>query len=170
MNTTCGVSSYQTSSLSLSNKINEDAGQISCIPALALAWNPPNGVRAIRTEPVCLDVTVINALGPDNWRRTAVAWGSAADHCSVAEAARNDSANKCQQSGYRFWPVGHEIRGTTIDADASIGAIAKTVGRKEGKEAVTVRCELRDRVAVVTARITFRIQKRCLPVRSRNPH
>ena len=36
---------------------------ILCIPALALARVLPNGARAVRTEPVCMDIAVINALG-----------------------------------------------------------------------------------------------------------
>ena len=35
---------------------------ILCIPALALAQVLSNGARAIRTEPICLDIAVINAL------------------------------------------------------------------------------------------------------------
>ena len=30
-----------------------------------------NGARAIRTEPICLDMAVISALGQDHWRHTA---------------------------------------------------------------------------------------------------
>ena len=49
---------------------------ILCIPALALARVLPNGARAVRTEPVCMDIAVINALGQDHWRHTAVRAGS----------------------------------------------------------------------------------------------
>ena len=44
---------------------------ILCIPALALARVLPNGARAVRTEPICMDIAVINALGQDHWRHTA---------------------------------------------------------------------------------------------------
>ena len=63
---------------------------ILCIPALALAQVLPNGARAIRTEPICLDITVISALGQDHWRHKAVRPGSAADIYSAAKATRND--------------------------------------------------------------------------------
>ena len=84
---------------------------ILCIPALALAQVLPNGARAIRTEPICLDIAVINALGQDHWRHTAVRPGSAADIYSAAKATRNDISNKCWAVGYRFWPIVHEIQG-----------------------------------------------------------
>ena len=84
---------------------------ILCIPALALARVLPNGARAVRTEPVCMDIAVINALGQDHWRHTAVRAGSAADVYSAAKATRNDISNKCWAEGYRFWPIVHEIQG-----------------------------------------------------------
>ena len=61
---------------------------ILCIPALALARVLPNGARAVRTEPVCMDIAVINAPGQDHWRHTAVRAGSAADVYSAASTPR----------------------------------------------------------------------------------
>ena len=84
---------------------------VLCLPALALARLLPNGARAIRTEPICLDIAVINALGQDHWRHTATQSGSAADSYGVAKSARNDISNKCWAAGYHFWPVVHEIQG-----------------------------------------------------------
>ena len=52
---------------------------ILSIPALALAQVLPSGATAIRTEPICLDIAVLNALGQDHWRHTAVRQESAAD-------------------------------------------------------------------------------------------
>ena len=39
------------------------SADILCIPALALAQILPNGARAIRTEPICLDIAVISGPG-----------------------------------------------------------------------------------------------------------
>ena len=36
---------------------------ILCFPDLALAQALPDGTRVIRTEPICLDIPVIKALG-----------------------------------------------------------------------------------------------------------
>ena len=94
---------------------------ILCIPALALAQVLPNGARAIRTEPICLHIAVINALGQDHWRHKAVRPGSAADIYSAAKATRNDISNKCWAVGYRFWPIVHEIQsGMAKGADAAM--------------------------------------------------
>ena len=67
---------------------------ILCIPALVLAQVLHNGARAIRTEPVCLDIAVICALGQHHQRHTAVGMGSGADAHITAKAARNDVSNK----------------------------------------------------------------------------
>ena len=67
-----------------------------------------------------MDIAVINALGQDHWRHTAVRAGSAADVYSAAKATRNDISNKCWAAGYRFWPIVHEIQGG-MAKDANVG-------------------------------------------------
>ena len=135
---------------------------ILCIPALALARVLPNGARAVRTEPVCMDIAVINALGQDHWRHTAVRAGSAADVYSAAKATRNDISNKCWAAGYRFWPIVHEIQGGMAkDANAAMRAICDAVVKKENTDATTVRVEFLGRLAAVTTRAATRaVQKR----------
>ena len=97
---------------------------ILCIPALALAQVLPNGAIAVRTEPICLDIAVINALCQHHWRHTAVRPGSAADTYSAAKATRNDISSKCWAAGYRFWPTVHEIQGGKAKgADAAMRSI-----------------------------------------------
>ena len=124
------------------------------VPALALARVLPNGDRAIRTEPICLDIAVINARGQDHCRHTATRSGSAADSYSVAKAARNDISNKCWAAGYRFWPVVHEIQGGMAKgADAAM--------KRESMDAATLRVEFMGRLAAVITRTATRaVQKR----------
>ena len=87
-----------------------------------------------------MDFAVINALGQDHWRHTAVRAGSAADVYSAAKATRNDISNKCSAAGYRFWPIVHEIQGGMAkDANAAMRAICDAVGKKENTDATTVR-------------------------------
>ena len=90
---------------------------VLCVPALALARVLPTGARAIRTEPICLDIAFINALGQDHWKHKATRSGSAADSYSVVEAARNDISNKCWAAENCFWLV-HETQ-----SDAAMRAI-----------------------------------------------
>ncbi len=135
---------------------------ILCIPALALARALPNGARAIRSEPVCFDFAVINALGPDHWAATAQAPGSAADGYGEAKKSRNNTEALCAEAGYRFWPVVHEVQGgTSKAADAAIRAISQAVGERESREPGDVRRELLGRIAAVVARTAARaIHKR----------
>ena len=113
-------------------------------------------------EPICLDTAVINALGQDHWRHTAIRPGSAADSYSVAEAARNDISNKCWAAGYRFWLLVHEIQGGMAKgADAAMRAICEAVGKRESLDAATVRVECMGRLAGVISRTATRsVQKR----------
>ena len=130
---------------------------ILCIPALALAQVLPNGARGIRTEPICLDIAVINALGQDHWRHTAVRPGSAADIYSAAKAARNDISNKCWAAGYHFWPIVHEIQGGMAKgADAAMRLICEAVGKRENTDAVTLRVEFMGRLAAAITRAATR--------------
>ena len=116
----------------------------------------------MHTEPICLDIAVINVLGEDHWRHTAVRAGSAADIYSAAKATCNDISNKCWASGYRFWPVVHEIQGGMAkEADAAMRAICEAVVKRENTDATTVRVEFLGRLAAVTTRAATRaVQKR----------
>jgi hypothetical protein len=49
----------------------ERPADILVIPNLALAQRLPDGGRAVRTEPICFDFAVINALGSGHWSETA---------------------------------------------------------------------------------------------------
>ena len=143
---------------------------ILCIPALALARVLPNGAIAVRTEPVCMDIAVINALGLDHWRHTAIRAGSAADVYSAAKATRNDISNKCWAAGYRFWPIVHEIQGGMAkDADAAMRAICDAVGKKENTDATTVRVEFLGRLAAVTTRAATRAVQKRMTKNARGP-
>ena len=130
---------------------------VLCIPALALARRLPDGSRAIRTEPVCFDFAVINALGLGHWADTAAAAGSAADKYGEGKKTRNNTEALCTDAGYRFWPVVHETQGgLSKEAEAATRAIASAVADREGRVAGTVRRELLSRVAAVIARTSAR--------------
>ena len=113
-------------------------------------------------EPICLDKAVINALGQDHWRHTAIQPGSAADSYSAAKAARNDISNKCWAAGYHFSPDVHEIQGGMAKgADAAMRAICGAVEKREGMDAATVPVEFVGRLAAVITRTATRaVQKR----------
>ena len=116
---------------------------VLCIPALALSRVLPDGSRAVRTEPVCFDFAVINALGPDHWGDTAAAPGSAADKYGNGKKTRNNTERLCAEVGYSFWPVVHEVQGGTAkEADAAIRAIASTIAERESREHGAIRREL----------------------------
>ena len=74
-----------------SSRVLADAGQqTSC----AFHRRPsPKFSHWTRTEPMWLDMAVINVQGQDHWRDTAVRPGSAAGIQSTAKAARNDISN-----------------------------------------------------------------------------
>ncbi len=137
---------------------------VLCIPALTLARILPNGSRAIRTEPVCLDFAVINALGPGHWAETAAAPGRAAEAYDEQKRNHLNTEQVCLEAGYRFWPVVHESQGgMSKAADAAVRAISQALADKEGREPGAVRRELLERVAVVIARSCVRaIRKRCV--------
>ena len=131
------------------------------IPALALARRLPDGSRAVRTEPVCFDFAVINALGQDHWRETAERPGSAADGYCARKRARRNTERLCEEAGFRFWPVVHEVQGgMSKAADAATRAIAEAVAEREQRDADKVRHELLARVAVVIARCSVRAIKK----------
>ena len=133
---------------------------------VALAQVLPNG--AIRTEPICLDMAVICALGQDHWRHTAVRRGSAADIYSTAKAPRNDFSNKCWAAEVPLLPIVHEIHGGMAKgADAAMRPSVKLWGEGRTRDAVTVRLELVGRLAAVITRTSTRaVQKRQMKKRT----
>ena len=138
---------------------------VLCIPALALSRRLPDGSRAVRTEPVCFDFAVINALGQGHWAKTAVSPGSAAEGYDAGKRAFRQTERLCQEAGYRFRPVVHEVQGGMAKAaNAATRAISEAVAERERRDAATVRRELLYRVAVVVARSSARaIRKRMRP-------
>ena len=64
---------------------------VLCIPALALSRLLPNGSRAVRTEPVCFDFAVINALGQKHHAETASGPGRAAEAYDRRKRARQNT-------------------------------------------------------------------------------
>ena len=140
---------------------------VLCIPALALAQRLPDGSRAVRTEPVCFDFAVINALGRGHWADTAAAPGRAAERYDTSKRTHRDTERLCREAGYRFWPVVHEIQGGMAKAaDAATRAISEAVAEREGRDTASVRQEFLSRIAVLVARCSARaIRKRA--VRSR---
>ena len=76
------------------------------IPHLALARQLPNGRRAIRTEKVCFDFAIINALGQGHWSETAISGRRAAETYEDTHKRRHQNTEaRCQAEGLRFWPV-----------------------------------------------------------------
>ena len=130
---------------------------VLCIPALPLARVLPDGARAIRTEPVCFDFAIVNALGPSHWGQTAVEPGLAAEEYASYKRRDRGTEDACLQAGYRFWPVIHESQGgTSKSADAALRAIATAVAEVENRDAGKVREEMLGRIAVVLARSASR--------------
>ena len=130
---------------------------VLCIPALALSRRLPDGSRAIRMEPVCFDFAVINALGPDHWAKTASIPGSAAEAYDAGKRSHGNTEALCQQAGFRFWPVVHEVQGGMAKAaDAATRTIAEAVASRELRDAIAVRQGMIARVAVVIARCSAR--------------
>ena len=125
----------------------------------------PDGSRAVRTEPVCFDFAIIDALGPDHWSATATSPGSAADAYAQRKRTHNDTEQRCIEAGYRFWPVVHEAQGATSkSADAAIRAITGALADNEGREPGAVRGELLARLAALVARTCARaVAKRARP-------
>ena len=129
------------------------SADVLCIPALALARALPDGSRAVRTERVCFDFGVINALGPDHWVHTSVEGGAAADRYGESKRRRNDTERVCAESGLQYRPIIHEAQGgTSKQADAAIGAVSCAVAAAEGKESQSIRSEMLARIAAVQAR------------------
>ena len=126
---------------------------ILCVPALVFARRLPDGSRAVRTEPVCFDFAVINALGLAHWDHTNTGPARAAEAYGDGKKSRNNTDALCTAAGYRFWPVIHEVQGgTSKEADTAQRAIAEAVATAEGRSIGAVLRELRERLALVISR------------------
>ena len=127
------------------------------IPALTLAKKLPNGERAVRSEPVCFDFAVINALGQGHWADTAVSPGSAAEKYADGKRSRHNTESLCKEAGFRFWPVVHEIQGGCgKEAEEAMRAIAASISDRESKAASVVLSEMKARLAAVITRASAR--------------
>ena len=125
------------------------------IPHLALARQLPDGSRAVRTERVCLDFAVVNALGPDHWRRTLAGAGQAAEAYDAAKRRRHRTETRCREQGLAFTPVIlKQPGGMSKTAYAVLRAIAAAVVGQEGRLSTAVRREMRHRLAIIRARTT----------------
>ena len=119
------------------------------MPHLALARVLPDGSCAVRTERVCLDFAVINALGSTHWADTSAEGGRACESYDAAKRTRNRAEARCAERGLTLWPVVFEQQGgTSRRADAAIRGVARAVGDREARDEATVRREMRHRVAV----------------------
>ena len=137
----------------LSRDSRERPADVLVIPSLALARELPDGSRAVRTERVCFDFAVVNALGPDHWSATASGSGGAAEQFDQRKRRNNQTEAKCRQAGLSFWPMVFEQQGgKSKAADAATRAISEAVAEKEGRKAATIRHELNNRVAILLAR------------------
>lgn len=123
------------------------------IPHVALARALPDGSRALRTERVCFDFAVVNALGPGRWDETSQDGGGAAEAYDQTKRRRNNTEERCTTHGLRFWLVvlTHQ-GGTSKAADSAFRAIAKAVAEKEGRDEASIRREMQHRIAIVLAR------------------
>ena len=135
---------------------------VLCVPALFLARRLPDGSRSVRTERVCLDFAVINALGQGHRADTVVAAGSTAEAYAAAKCQRNDVAAACERAGLLFCPVVHEAQGGVSREAARVAwAIASAVAAREGRRPEMVYGEMLGRIAIVLARSTaLAIRKR----------
>ena len=126
---------------------------VLCIPSLTLSKRLPDGSSAVRTEQVCLDFAVINALGPTHWAATALGSSTAANLYDGHKRRRNGTEDKCRQANLQYWPVVHEAQGgMSKGADAAMRAIADAIAASEGRDADVVRTEMAGRIAVWLAR------------------
>ena len=142
----------------------ERPADVLVIPNMVFARKLPDGSRAIKAERVCLDVAVINALGPGHWAETAQEGGIAADNYGVAKSQRNDLANRCKAQGLQYRALVFEQQGgRSKEAELVIHAIANAVAMRENIEAATVRREILQRIALVIGRsVASRIARRTL--------
>ena len=131
----------------------ERPADILVIPNLALATELPDGGRAVRTERICFDFAVINALGPDHWSRTTIGSGEAAESYDGRKRRHNGTEARCREQGLLFWPIVFEQQGgCSKAADKATRAIAKAVAEREGRKESVVREEFRQIIAVILAR------------------
>ena len=123
------------------------------MPHLALARVLPDGSRAVRSERVCFDFAVVNALGSSHWSDKERGGGCAAEAYDIAQKRRNRAEVRCNAAGLKYWPVVFEQQGgTSKGTDAAIRAVSEAIATREGREASGIRRELLCRIAVVLAR------------------
>ena len=142
----------------------ERPADVLVIPHLALARELPDGSRAVRSERVCFDFAVVNALGPSHWTETARGSGEAAEAYDALKRRRNSTEIRCQEQGLRFWPVVFEQQGgRSKAAAAATRAVAEAVAMREGSKPETVLGEINQRLAIVLARATASMINRRQP-------
>ena len=123
------------------------------VPHLVLARQLPDGSRAIRTEKVCFDFAVINALGQGHWADTALGGGRAAESYDVTKRRRKNTEQRCLEHGLRFWPVVREQQGgMSKSACIAFRSVARAVAMKEHRDSLAIEREMLHRIAVVVAR------------------
>ena len=135
------------------------------LPHLTFARALPDGSRAIRTEPVCLDFAGINALGTGHWSETSGGSSRAAEAYEESHKRRHRrTEERCAEAGLRFWPVVLEHQGgMTKSADSAFRAVAAAVAMQEGRDANNIKQEMLERIAVVIARSAAqRIRRRAI--------
>ena len=141
----------------------ERPADVLVLPHLTFARHLPDGSRAIRTEPVCLDFAIINALGQEHRANTARgSAGAAEEYEEVHKRKHRRTEERCEAQGLRFWPVVLEHQGgMTKSADRAIRAVAAAVAMQEGCDQNEVRTEMLQRIAVVIGRAkAHRIRRR----------
>ena len=144
----------------------ERPADILVIPNLALAQELPDGSRAVRTEKVCFDFAIVNALGPSHWSQTVARVGGAAEGYDSQKRRHNRTEARCREQGLTFWPLVFEQQGgCSKAADAATRAIANAVANIEGCKAATIRKEIRQRIAVILARSVAAMIARRQPLR-----
>jgi hypothetical protein len=132
----------------------ERPADVLVIPHLTLARQLPDGSRAIRAESVCFDLGIVNALGAGHWDQTAVKGGNAAEAYDIAKRSRNGMERRCTEHGLRYWPIVLEQQGGCAKgADAAFRSISSAAASREGREASAILLELRQRLAIVMARL-----------------
>ena len=132
------------------------------MPNIALARFLPDGSRSIRTERVCLDIAVVNALGQGHWGETAAGGGRPCELYAESKLRRNNAESRCADHGLALRPMVFEQQGamTKIAATTNAG-IARAVAGREVRLEADVRSQFRFRLAVVIVRcVAARVARR----------
>ena len=113
----------------------------------------PDGSRSTRHRKVALDFAVVNALGQNHWQETLDGAGRAAASYAQKKRRHQDTDAKCRAAGILFQPIVLESQGG-IDKEASgvLHRIAEAVAEAESRDAVRVREEMLQRIALIIAR------------------